>query len=268
MDSDLKNGTDRRFLSYFAAMAILGIHFLVARAWSWNRLMRGVHARQWNLLGCLLHDGRFPCGARRYRCRVYAGGPRPGASRGDAFPSPNNRRLFVNDGANAQVLVIDTEQQQIETRLDVGPGATHIYQPLENELWTHSDEEGAFYVIDINELTEMDKAVAAQENTAYRKLADHEQRGTTADWLDGGADLVGWDVEVRVTTWINGTYVSARYTMNVTAEDADHDLSQPQAEHRATESNFGTFLRYGAIGIAVGSIVAVVYELQQLGLRR
>lgn len=101
-----------------------------------------------------------------------------GASWGDAFSSTDDGRLFVNEGSNAQILVIGSEQQ-IETRLDVGPDPVHMYHPRENELWTHSDEEGAFYVIDMNEPTVMDKVVAAQENTAHGKLAYHDQLGDT-----------------------------------------------------------------------------------------
>lgn len=120
---------------------------------------------------------------------------------GDALSSPDNRQLFVNDGTNAQVAVIDTEQQQIETRLDVGPGATHMYQPSENELWTHSDEEGSFYIIDMTELAVTDKVVAAQEDTAHGKLAYHEQLGTTGyatNTNDPGIHVV--DLETKETT--------------------------------------------------------------------
>lgn len=120
---------------------------------------------------------------------------------GDAIPSPDNRRLFVNDGTNARVIIIDTEQQQIETRIDVGPDPTHMYHPRENELWTHSDEEGAFYIIDMNELTVTDKVVAAQENTAHGKLAYHEQLGTTGyatNTNDQGIHVI--DLEAKETT--------------------------------------------------------------------
>lgn len=120
---------------------------------------------------------------------------------GDALSSPDNRQLFVNDGTNAQVVVIDTERQQIETRLDVGPGVTHMYQPSENELWTHSDEEGSFYIIDMTELAVTDKVVAAQEDTAHGKLAYHEQLGTTGyatNTNDPGIHVV--DLETKETT--------------------------------------------------------------------
>lgn len=73
--------------------------------------------------------------------------------------------------------------------------------------------------------------------------------------------------EVRVTTWIDETYVSERYTINVTASDAGQDMSQMQAEARATDSGFGRILQYGAIGIAVGGVVAMGYELRKLRIR-
>ncbi|WP_248910976.1 YncE family protein [Halocatena marina] len=120
---------------------------------------------------------------------------------GDPLLRPDNRRLFVNDGTNAQVIVINTEEQQIETRLDVGPDPAHIYQPLNNEVWTHSDEEGAFYIIDMTDLSVIDKVIAAQENTAHGKLAYHEQLGTTGyatNTNDPGIHVI--DLEAKENT--------------------------------------------------------------------
>jgi hypothetical protein len=53
---------------------------------------------------------------------------------GDVITTPDNRRLFANDGGRAQVMVIDTQRQEIETRVEVGPDPVHMYHPRENEL--------------------------------------------------------------------------------------------------------------------------------------
>lgn len=74
--------------------------------------------------------------------------------------------------------------------------------------------------------------------------------------------------EVRVTTWVDGAYVSERYTMNISASHSGHATSNGQGEYGAGESSFGTGLQYGAVGIAAVGVVALGYELRQLKTRR
>jgi DNA-binding beta-propeller fold protein YncE len=104
-----------------------------------------------------------------------------GVNWGDPIVSPDQRLLFANDQTNSQVVVVDTARQTIVKRLDVGPRPNHIYNPLHgNEIWTHSDEEGAFYVIDINRLEVVAKVVAALQGTGHGKLLYHPQLGSKA----------------------------------------------------------------------------------------
>ncbi|HEY7063441.1 MAG TPA: YncE family protein [Chloroflexota bacterium] len=99
----------------------------------------------------------------------------------DPIVTPDNRWLLVNDQANAQVVVIDTAKQEIAKRIDVGPRPVHIFNPLKsNEIWTHSDEEGAFYVIDTNTMEVTARVVAARDNTGHGKLIDHPTLGSKA----------------------------------------------------------------------------------------
>ena len=96
----------------------------------------------------------------------------------DAIVTNDNRFIFANERANAQVVVIDTQEQEIVNRIDVGPRPTHSYNPLHgDEIWTHSDEEGAFYVIDVNTQEVTDKVVAALNDTGHGKLRYHEALG-------------------------------------------------------------------------------------------
>lgn len=120
---------------------------------------------------------------------------------GDILSSPDNRRLFANHANAAQVLVIDTEAHEIETRLDVGPDPTHMYHPRESEIWTHADEDGSFYIIDIDDLQVTDKVTAAQEDAGHGKLAYHEELGDigyATNTNDPGVHIV--DLEAKEVT--------------------------------------------------------------------
>jgi DNA-binding beta-propeller fold protein YncE len=99
----------------------------------------------------------------------------------DALVSPDQRRIFANDRAGAQVLVIDTDTQEIIAHIDVGPRPVHMYNPNRgSEMWTHSDEEGAFYVIDIETLNVPARVVAAAQDTGHGKLLYDETLGNKA----------------------------------------------------------------------------------------
>lgn len=99
----------------------------------------------------------------------------------DPVVTRDNRLLFANDRANSQVVVIDTETQEIINRLDVGQRPVHIYNPLGGtEIWTHSDGEGAFYVIDTATLAVNGPVVAAAQGTGHGKLLDHPDLGNKA----------------------------------------------------------------------------------------
>jgi DNA-binding beta-propeller fold protein YncE len=104
-----------------------------------------------------------------------------GVSWGDPIVSTDERYLFANDQTNSQVVVIDTARQEIVKRLDVGPRPNHIYNPNHGkEIWTHSDEEGAFYVIDTDTLEVTARVVAALQGTGHGKLLYHPQLGSKA----------------------------------------------------------------------------------------
>lgn len=99
----------------------------------------------------------------------------------DARVIPEQQRIFANDRAGAQVVVIDTETHTIETMLDVGPRPVHAYAPRGgSEIWTHSDEEGAFYIIDAETLEVPARVVAALQDTGHGKLLYHPNLGNKA----------------------------------------------------------------------------------------
>jgi len=99
---------------------------------------------------------------------------------GDPIAVPEQNRLFVNAVNNAQVIVFDTDEQAIEDRVEIGPDPVHMYNPVEGELWSHADAEGAFYVVDAADLSVTDRVVAALEDTAHGKLTFHEELGDKA----------------------------------------------------------------------------------------
>jgi len=121
---------------------------------------------------------------------------------GDPIASPDNSLLFVNERTNAQVLVIDTAKQEIIERLDVGPRPVHLYNPNHgNEIWTHSDEEGAFYVINIETLEVTAVVEAALTGTGHGKLVYGEGLGNKAyatNTNDPAAFIIDLDAKEQI----------------------------------------------------------------------
>ncbi|MBM3895919.1 MAG: hypothetical protein FJ359_05740 [Thaumarchaeota archaeon] len=131
----------------------------------------------------------------------------------DPILTPDGKHVLVNDRDNAQVIVIDTHEQEIIKRIDVGPRPVHIYNPNHgNEIWTHSDTEGAFYVIDAKTLEVTDVVVAAKNETlgGHGKLIYSEALGSKSaatNTKDNGIHLIDRDSKKAygfVETCVNG----------------------------------------------------------------
>jgi len=82
--------------------------------------------------------------------------------------------LFAVDSSIGQVAAIDTETREIAEWVDVGGGPVHAYLPVEDELWVHSDDEGAFYVVDVDSLDVVEIVDSALENEGHGKLVYHD----------------------------------------------------------------------------------------------
>ncbi|MFC7193341.1 copper resistance D family protein [Halocatena marina] len=75
--------------------------------------------------------------------------------------------------------------------------------------------------------------------------------------------------ELRVNTWINGTYVSDHHTINVSSTNSSTDqMDHTQHQQQPTGSDFTRFLRFGALGVAIAGTVAVGYETMGTIARR
>lgn len=117
----------------------------------------------------------------------------------DPILTPDGKHVLVNDRDNAQVIVIDTHEQEIVKRIDVGPRPVHIYNPNHgNEIWTHSDAEGVFYVIDSKTLEVTDVVLAANNATlgGHGKLVYNEALGSKSaatNTNDNGIHLIDRD---------------------------------------------------------------------------
>ena len=104
-----------------------------------------------------------------------------GAAWADAVATTDNRLIFANDAANSQVHVIDTEKQEQIKVIEVGGQLVHVFNPARgNEIWAHSDAEGAFYVLSADTLEVTTIVVAAVDNTGHGKLLHHEGLGSKA----------------------------------------------------------------------------------------
>jgi YVTN family beta-propeller protein len=118
----------------------------------------------------------------------------------DPIASPDGKYVFVNDRTNAQVIVIEAASMSIIKKIDVGPAPVHIYNPNHGgEIWTHSDGEGAFYVIDIATLEVTAVVNGALTGAGHGKLAyGYENKGYATNVLDPGVHVI--DLETKETT--------------------------------------------------------------------
>lgn len=127
------------------------------------------------------------------------------------------------------------------------------------------------------QLSQNGERVSADESVTI--LLQHPERDTSLPQMElnqteqGMYSTVGtipqngtW--ELRVNTWINGTYVSDRHTI-----DASKSTSNDRTDHTQHQQNpqgdFTLFLRLGALGVAIAGTVAVGYEtIGTIGRRR
>lgn len=93
---------------------------------------------------------------------------------GDARLTHDHSLLFAVDSALGQVAVVDTGARDLLEWVDVGSSPVHAYQPVDDEMWVHSDGEGAFYVIDTDTLDVIEVVEAGLENEGHGKLVHHE----------------------------------------------------------------------------------------------
>lgn len=102
-----------------------------------------------------------------------------GPSWGDAIVSSNGARIFANATTIDKVAVFDVASGSLEAVLDVGARPLHIYNPNHgNEIWTHADGEGAFYVIDQITLEVSGPIAAGLTGTGHGKLVYGEELGS------------------------------------------------------------------------------------------
>ncbi|ARS90584.1 hypothetical protein [Natrarchaeobaculum aegyptiacum] len=83
-------------------------------------------------------------------------------------------KLFVGENSLDQLLVIDTASREVIDEVDVGPGVTHIYHPTDDEIWAHADDEGAFYVVDVDSHDVREVVQSGLEDEGHGKLLYHE----------------------------------------------------------------------------------------------
>lgn len=102
-----------------------------------------------------------------------------GPSWGDAVLGSDGTRIFVNATSVDKVAVFDVASGSLEAVLDVGARPLHLYNPNHgDEIWTHADGEGAFYVIDQSTLAVSGPVVAALADAGHGKLVYAEELGS------------------------------------------------------------------------------------------
>jgi DNA-binding beta-propeller fold protein YncE len=97
---------------------------------------------------------------------------------GDPRITADYGEIYVIRESPSQVLAIDTDAREIVDEVDIGPDATHMYHPNDEEMWAHSDEEGTFYVIDTDTHEVREIVQAGLEDEGHGKLLYHEDLGS------------------------------------------------------------------------------------------
>ncbi|XVH33548.1 YncE family protein (plasmid) [Haloferacaceae archaeon DSL9] len=103
-----------------------------------------------------------------------------GAEWGDALYVAETAQVFAIERTRAQVVVIDAAARTVDERIDMGPGGVHMFQPRANEVWAHSDDEGTFYVIDVDELRVTGRVIAGLQEEGHGKVVHHDDLGDKA----------------------------------------------------------------------------------------
>ena len=106
------------------------------------------------------------------------GGNGAGPSWGDAHASPDQTRIFVNATSANRLVVIDAINMAVERLIEVGERPVHLYNPNHvDQIWTHADGPGAFWIVDTLTLTVEDPLVAALAGAGHGKLMYDERLG-------------------------------------------------------------------------------------------
>ena len=101
------------------------------------------------------------------------------ASWGDPRITTDLTQIFAIDDALNRVVVIDTAAREVIAEVGIGPGATHMYHPNDEEMWAHADDDGTFYVIDVDAHEVVETVESGLEAEGHGKLLYHEDLGTT-----------------------------------------------------------------------------------------
>ncbi len=109
--------------------------------------------------------------------------------------------IYVVEESLSQAYVFDTGTRELVSTVDVGPGANHLYHPTDGEIWVHADDEGAFYVVDVDEHAVIEIVETGLDGEGHGKLLHHEALGSTAyatNVADPGVAVVDLDAYERV----------------------------------------------------------------------
>ena len=159
---------------------------------------------------------------------------------GDVVSSPDHKLLFANDRTNNAVQVISVDSLKVVKSIPVGERPVHTYNPKgRNEIWTHSDNEGTFYVIDIGSLTVKHKVMAASDAAkgGHGKLlwsSDLGDKAYATNTLDSNLHVLSLSQYKETGTINNGLQRYARAQLQRPDKDGVHRLQRrPRAGHRS-----------------------------------
>ena len=96
---------------------------------------------------------------------------------GDTQITHDLANVFAVRESPSQLLVIDTATHQIVDEVDIGPGATHVYHPVDDEIWAHADDEGTFYVVDVDSHDVIETVESGLDGEGHGKLCYHADLG-------------------------------------------------------------------------------------------
>ncbi|MGQ0536170.1 MAG: hypothetical protein ACT4PT_08865 [Methanobacteriota archaeon] len=134
---------------------------------------------------------------------------------GDAVVTADGSKVLVNEQTKSEVLVIDTASRAIVKNVPVGQRPVHIYNPrFGNEVWTHADGDGTFYVID-----------TASLNVTHRVPASANATGPT------GHGKLLWAPELGNKAYATNTGDAAVHVIDLAAHRATGTIPTCQGTH-------------------------------------
>lgn len=157
---------------------------------------------------------------------------------GDGVVTADNSMILVNEQTKNEVVVFDTNTRQIIKNIPVGQRPVHMYNPhYGNEVWTHADGEGRFYVINTDSLTVTHIVDASLVNPP------------------AGHGKLLWAPELGSKAYATNTGDRAVHIIDIENHESTGSIAVCQGTHGTSYSQLSGFAYFACGGVSTISVV-------------